>query len=206
MLFRSWMKNAWPVKAQALGGRHYRGDYIDQNFDTYAVEYTYPDGSKLFFDGRTMLGCRNDMSSVVHGSKGSAIVSSSGHTPGRVRIFSGQRQHRDDVTWAYPQPEKNPYRLEWEDLVEAVVKDLPYNEVPRGVEASLVTSMGRMAAHTGMEITFDQMLNCEHEFAPNVAEMTPDGPAPVMPDDDGAYPVPMPGVNTEQEYVYEPKA
>ncbi|MEC8302558.1 MAG: Gfo/Idh/MocA family oxidoreductase, partial [Planctomycetota bacterium] len=202
----SWMKNAWPVKAQALGGRHYRGDYIDQNFDTYAVEYTYPDGSKLFFDGRTMLGCRNDMSSVVHGSKGSAIVSSSGHTPGRVRIFSGQRQHRDDVTWAYPQPEKNPYRLEWEDLVEAVVKDLPYNEVPRGVEASLVTSMGRMAAHTGMEITFDQMLNCEHEFAPNVAEMTPDGPAPVMPDEDGAYPVPMPGVNTEQEYVYEPKA
>lgn len=202
----SWMKNAWPVKAQALGGRHYRGDYIDQNFDTYAVEYTYPDGSKLFFDGRTMLGCRNDMSSVVHGSKGSAIVSSSGHTPGRVRIFSGQRQHRDDVTWAYPQPEKNPYRLEWEDLVEAVVKDLPYNEVPRGVEASLVTSMGRMAAHTGMEITFDQMLNCEHEFAPNVAEMTADGPAPVMPDEDGAYPVPMPGVNTEQEYVYEPKA
>lgn len=202
----SWMKNAWPVKAQALGGRHYRGDYIDQNFDTYAVEYTYPDGSKLFFDGRTMLGCRNDMSSVVHGSKGSAIVSSSGHTPGRVRIFSGQRQHRDDVTWAYPQPEKNPYRLEWEDLVEAVVKDLPYNEVPRGVEASLVTSMGRMAAHTGMEITYDQMLNCEHEFAPNVAELTPDGPAPVMPNEDGSYPVPMPGINTEQEYVYEPKA
>ena len=22
-----WMKNAWPVKAQASGGRHYRGDY-----------------------------------------------------------------------------------------------------------------------------------------------------------------------------------
>ena len=35
------MKNAWPVKAQALGGRHYRGDYVDQNFDTYSVEYTF---------------------------------------------------------------------------------------------------------------------------------------------------------------------
>jgi predicted dehydrogenase len=32
-----WMKNKWPVKASALGGRHYRGDYIDQNFDTYSV-------------------------------------------------------------------------------------------------------------------------------------------------------------------------
>ena len=41
------MKDAWPVKAQAVGGRHYRGDYIDQNFDTYSVEYTFADGTKL---------------------------------------------------------------------------------------------------------------------------------------------------------------
>lgn len=196
----SWMKNSWPVKAQALGGRHYRGDYIDQNFDSYAVEYTYDDGSKLFFDGRTMLGCRNDMSSTVHGSKGSAIVSTSGHTPGKVRTFSGQRQHRNDVVWAFPQPEENPYELEWIDLVDAVINNKPYNEVPRGVAASLTTSMGRMAAHTGQEITYDQMLNCEHEFAPNVANLTPDGPAPLMPNEDGTYPIPQPGIITDTEY------
>jgi hypothetical protein len=117
-----------------------------------------------------------------------------------VRIFSGQRQDRKEVVWAYPQPEKNPYRLEWIDLVDAVINDKPYNEVPRGVEASLVTSMGRMAAHTGQEITYEQMLDCPHEFAPDVANMTADGPAPVMPDADGKYPVPMPGVNKEVEY------
>ena len=198
----SWMKNAWPVKAQALGGRHYRGDYVDQNFDTYAVEYTYPDGAKLFFDGRTMLGCMNKMSSVVHGSKGSAIVSTSGHTPGKVRTFKGQHQNRKDVLWAFPQPEKNPYDLEWEDLVEAIITDTPYNEVPRGVQASLTTSMGRMAAHTGQEITFDQMLNCPVELAPDIANFTPEGPAPVMPDDEGngTYPVPMPGINKDFEF------
>lgn len=196
----SWMKNAWPVKAQALGGRHYRGDFVDQNFDTYAVEFTYPDGSKLFFDGRTMLGCRNDMSSTVHGSKGSAVVSTSGHTPGRVKIFTGQRQHRDDIAWAYPQPEKNPYKLEWIDLVDAIINDKPHNEVPRGVEASLVTSMGRMAAHTGQEITYDQMLNCPMEFAPGVAKLTPDGPAPLTPNEEGKYPIPQPGKVTEVEY------
>lgn len=195
-----WMKDAWPVKAQALGGRHYRGDYVDQNFDTYAVEYTFEDGSKLFFDGRTMPGCYNDMSSVVHGSKGSAIVSTAGHTPGRVRIFSGQRQHRRDVTWAYPQPEENPYQLEWNDLVDAIINDKPYNEVPRGVQASLVTSMGRMAAHTGQEITLEQMTNCPHEFAPNVADFTPDSAAPVMPDANGRYPLPMPGIHIDIEY------
>jgi len=196
----SWMKNSWPVKAQALGGRHYRKDFIDQNFDTYAVEYTYDDGSKLFFDGRTMLGCYNNMSSVVHGSQGSAIVSTSGHTPGKVRTFSGQRQHRKDVVWAYPQPEENPYRLEWVDLIDAIINDKPYNEVPRGVEASLVTSMGRMAAHTGRLVTYDDMLECEHEFAPNVASLTPDGPAPLAPNEDGTYPVPMPGITTETEW------
>ena len=196
----SWMKNSWPVKAHALGGRHYRKNFVDQNFDAYSVEYTYEDGSKLFFNGRTMLGCRNHMSSVVHGSKGSAIVSMSGHSPGKVRIFSGQRQHRDDLVWAYPQPEKNPYVLEWFDLVDAIVNNKPYNEVPRGVAASLATSMGRMAAHTGQEITHEQMLNCPHEFAPNVAKLTPDGPAPVMPDKDGKYPVPTPGQNRETEY------
>jgi predicted dehydrogenase len=196
----SWMKNSWPIKAQALGGRHYRNDYIDQNFDTYAVEYTYDDGSKLYFDGRTMLGCMNDMSSTVHGSKGSAIVSTSGHTPGRVRTFSGQRQHRKDVVWAYPQPEENPYVLEWIDLVDAIVNNKPYNEVPRGVEASLVTSMGRMAAHTGQEITYDKMLNCQHEFAPQVASLTADGPAPLMPKEDGSYPVPQPGIITDTEW------
>ncbi|MCH8048030.1 MAG: Gfo/Idh/MocA family oxidoreductase [Planctomycetes bacterium] len=196
----SWMKNAWPVKAQTLGGRHYRGDFIDQNFDSYAVEYTYPDGTKLFFDGRTMLGCKNQMSSVVHGSKGSAIVSTSGHTPGRVRIFTGQRQHRREVAWAYPQPEKNPYRLEWQDLVDAIINDKPYNEVPRGTQASLVTSMARMAAHTGQDITYDQMLNAPQEFAPNVATMTADGPAPVTSDKDGKYPIPMPGIHRDVEY------
>ena len=137
----SWMKNAWPIKAHAVGGRHYRGDFIDQNMDTYSVEYTYEDGSKLFFDGRTMLGCNNKMSSVVHGSKGSAYVSMSGHKPGKVRTFKGQNQVNDDIVWKYPQPEENPYQLEWDDLIDAIVNDKPYNEIPRGVEASLVTSM-----------------------------------------------------------------
>lgn len=196
----SWMKNAWPVKAQALGGRHFRGDYVDQNFDVYAVEYTFDDGTKFFFDGRTMTGCRNDMSSVVHGTRGSAIVSEAGHTPGKVRTFSGQRQHRREVVWAYPQPEQNPYQLEWDDLVEAIINDSPFNEVPRGVEASLVTNMGRLAAHTGREITYQEALDWPQELAPEVTEFRPDGPAPVMPDTNGKYPVPMPGMHPDSEY------
>ena len=195
-----WMKNAWPIKAQALGGRHFRGDYIDQNFDNYSVEYTFGDGSKFFFDGRTMIGARNDMSSVVHGTKGSGIVSTSGHFPGKCRTFKGQNQDKASQIWAYPQPEQNPYVLEWKDLLDAITQDKPHNEVPRSVQACLVSNMGRMAAHTGQEITFEQALNCPHDMAPGVAEFTIKGPAPVMPNEDGKYPVPMPGVNNEREY------
>src|SRR5690348_6709149 len=160
-----WMKNAWPIKAQALGGRHYRGDYVDQNFDNYSVEYTFEDGSKFFFDGRTMIGARNDMSSIVHGTKGSGIVSTSGHFPGKCRIFKNQHQDKKSMVWHCPEPEKNPYTLEWQDLIGAITENKPYNEVPRAIQACLVSNMGRMAAHTAQEITFDQIVNCPHEMA-----------------------------------------
>jgi hypothetical protein len=194
------MKNAWPIKAQALGGRHFRGDYVDQNFDNYSVEYTFDDGTKFFFDGRTMIGTRNDMSSVVHGSKGSGIVSTSGHYPGKCRTFKGQKQDRASTVWSASQPELSPYTMEWKDLIEAVTDDKPYNEVPRAIEACLVSNMGRMAAHTGQEITYEQLLACPHEMAPGVAEFAKNGPAPVMPDADGKYPIPIPGVTIDREY------
>jgi len=196
-----WMKDAWPVKAQALGGRHYRGTAIDQNFDNYSVEYTFEDGSKFFMNGRTMNGCHDEFASYAHGSKGLAIISTSSHSPARCRIFKGQNIKREDMVWAFPQPEPDPYQLEWEDLITAIRENKPYNEVPRGVAASVVTSMGRMAAHTGQVVTYDEMLNHEHEFAPDVDKLTPNGPAPVMPGQDGKYPIPMPGVTKKREYA-----
>ena len=69
-----------------------------------------------------------------------------------------------------------------------------------GVEASLVTSMGRMAAHTGQIVTFDQMLNCEHEFAPGLEKLTFESEAPLMPGAGGKYPVPEPGIKKTREY------
>jgi predicted dehydrogenase len=196
-----WMKDAWPVRAQASGGRHYRGDFIDQNFDSYSVEYTYPDGAKLFLQGRTIPGCHNEFTTQIHGSKGSGIVSYSGHTPAKPRLFKGQdTTKQSDVIWKYRGDEGDPYQHEWEDLMTAIRADKPYNEAKRGAQASLVTAMGRMAAHTGQVITYDQMLKCEHEFAPEVDKLVIDGPAPVQAGANGKYPVPEPGIKTDREY------
>jgi predicted dehydrogenase len=194
------MKGVWPIKAQGLGGRHYRGKSVDQNFDNYSIEYTFEDGTKLFFGGRCEPGCKDEFASYVHGTKGSGIISTAAHAPGRCRIFKGQNMTRADMTWAFPQPEQSPYQLEWDDLVEAIRNDKPYNEAKRGAIASLVTSMGRMAAHTGQEITYDDMLNCPHEFAPEVDKFTMDSPPPLKSDADGKYPVPEPGIKKDREY------
>jgi predicted dehydrogenase len=208
----SWMKGAWPVEANAVGGRHYRGNSLDQNFDVYSVQYTFPDGTKLFFEGRNMAGCRDEFASYANGSKGSAVISTLAHTPGMTRIYRGQKMPTvtsqndlplaDDpnLVWAFPQPEKSPYQWEWDDLTEAIRENKPYNEVKRGAEASLVASMGRMAAHTGQTITFERMLQCDHEFAPGVDKLVLDGPAPLQLDIEGRYPVPEPGIKKEREY------
>jgi predicted dehydrogenase len=195
-----WMKDAWPVSAKGSGGRHYRGEYIDQNFDSYSTEFTFADGTKLYLEGRCMQGCHQEFASYVHGTRGSAIVSQSGHTPSHCRTFRSQNMVNAEVVWRCMDNEPNPYVLEWDDLLDAIRRDLPYNEVRRGVEASLVTAMGRMACHTGRVVTRQQMLNHTHEFAPGVAELTFNSPAPILLGNDGRYAVPQPGIVTQREY------
>jgi predicted dehydrogenase len=196
-----WMKGAWPVQAKGSGARCYRENYIDQNFDNYSVEYTFDDGAKLLLEGRNIPSCTQEFASYAHGTKGSAVISSNSHSPARCRIYKGQKFTKKDLVWAFPQPEANPYQLEWEHLIHAIRKDLLYNEVRRGAEASLVTSMGRMACHTGQTITFEEMLNCAHEFAPDVDKLAMDSPAPLRIDtSSGHYPWPQPGILRDREF------
>jgi len=195
-----WMKDAWPVRADGQGSRCYRGDSVDQNFDHYSVEYTYPDGTKLFLTSRYMPGCREEFASYAHGTKGSAVISTFMHTPAKCRIFKGHSLTRADMTWAFPQPEPNPYQLEWDHLVEAIRRDKPFNEAKRGIEASLVVLMARKAVHTGQSVTFEEMLNDAHDFAPGLDQLTMNSPAPVQLGSDGLYPVPQPGRLKDREF------
>jgi hypothetical protein len=154
------------------------------------------------FDGRCMTGCQDMYSSYIHGTKGSAIASKSGDCGAPSTTFKGQSPKRSDLIWqSEVKPEEaDPYQNEWNDLIAAIRADQPYNEVRRGVETSLVTSMGRMAAHTGQEITYEDMLNCEHEMAPGLDKLTMGSPAPLQAGPDGRYPVPMPGRIKNREY------
>ena len=66
-----------------------RGNSVDQNFDNYSVEYTFADGTKLFFNGRSETGCHDEFASYAHGTKGSAIISTAATRPGQVPHLQG---------------------------------------------------------------------------------------------------------------------
>ncbi len=199
----SWMKGAWPVKAQGVGGRHYKladdgSPYVDQNFDSYGIEYTFADDTKLLFDGRCIAGAGQNYASYVHGTKGFAVASKGGDCGAPSSLYKGLGEVAANKLWESTDG-SSPYQNEWNDLLDAIVNNKAYNEVKRGVETSLVTSMGRASAHIGQEITFDQMLNSDHEFAPGIDTLTKDSPAPLIADAKGMYPQPEPG-KKKREY------
>jgi predicted dehydrogenase len=196
-----WMKDGWPVEAKASGGRHYRGNNVDQNFDHYSVEYTFDDGAKLFLEGRTIDNCKQEFASYAHGTKGSAIISANSHYSGKCPVYKNQKiKDKKSQIWIGKRDEPNPYQVEWNVMIDAIRNDKKHNEVERGVMASLVTVMGRLAAHTGRVWTLKETLAHEHEFAPKVEEFTFDAPAPVQADSEGKYPVPEPGKKIKREY------
>ena len=148
-----------------------------------------------------MPGCVREFASYAHGSKGLGVISTASHTPAKCRIYSGQTIAKENLQWEFPQPEENPYQLEWDDLIAAIRNDEPYNEVERGVMASAVTSMGRMAAHTGQEVTLEGFMKHKHEFAPGIDKLTMDSESPLKANAEGKYNVPMPGLVKNQEYL-----
>ena len=191
-----WIKDGWPVKAEGLGGREPNSDDCSQNLHTYAIEYTFADGTKALVNSRSMQNCHNDFATFVHGTKCAAQFSGNVHAP-TVHIYRDQRTDKNDMTWQPPREKMSPYQVEWDELLGAIRNNRPHNEVRRAAYANLVSIMGRAAIHSGQIITWDEMLASNFKFCSNVADLTYDSPAPVQADAQGRYPVPIPGKWTE---------
>ncbi|MBN1845066.1 MAG: Gfo/Idh/MocA family oxidoreductase [Sedimentisphaerales bacterium] len=184
-----WCKDAWPVSAQGQGGRQVRTQ-PDQLFDHYAVEYTFPDGTRLFAQGRHMDNCWGFFGDVIHGATGSAVLGEGITVP---QIYKGHRQTPESLIWKYDGPRHNAYEQEHKLLFEAIRQDKPYNEAERCAYAALAGILGRMAAESGKQITWAEALASNLELAPGLDGFTMDSTPPVVPDDQGRYPVAMPG-------------
>jgi predicted dehydrogenase len=185
-----WIKDAWPVSAQGQGGRQVRTE-PDQLFDHYAVEYSFADGTRMFAQGRHIAACWDFCGNVIHGAKGSAVGSGWGQRPA---IYKGHKRTRQDLIWEYKGPECNDYQAEHDLLFDAIRHDKPHNEAERCAKATMAGIIGRMAAESGKEVTWDQAIQSNLELAPGLNQYTMDSNPPVMPDAQGHYPIAMPGM------------
>jgi len=185
-----WVKDAWPVSAQGQGGRQVRTE-ADQLFDHYAVEYSFGDGTRLFAQGRHQANTWGFFGDVIHGAKGSAVL---GEGIPQPKIYKAHQQSAENQIWEYQGPPCNQYQKEHDLLFAAIREDKPYNETERCAYAAMTGILGRMAAESGQLITWEQALASDLELAPGLDQYTMGSDAPVKADEQGRYPIALPGI------------
>jgi predicted dehydrogenase len=175
----NWIKDATPVKAQALGGRQVRtGKGTGQIFDHGCVEYEYADGCRYYAFGRQSPGCYQHVGQYAHGTKGMLPVGVG------LKILAAQVGARE-----------NPYQQQHDRLFAAIrgTGDKVF-EADYGATSTLSAILGRMALYSGKEVTWDEAMSSNLRLAPATYALDTD--PPVLPDNDGNYPVAMPGFTT----------
>jgi len=191
-----WIKDAWPVSAVGMGGREPHSEDHGQNVDVYSMEFTFADGTKAFGGFRRMSKTRSEFATFIHGTKCAAQFSGRTHAA-TVHMFKDQRIEKDNIAWTPTKDAYSPWQYEWNHFIESIRKDRPHNEIKRAVYSDFTSLMGRAACHTGQMVTWDQIMKSDFQFCKNLDDLDYDSPPPVKADENGQFPVPVPGRWTE---------
>lgn len=166
-----WVLGELPVKAMGVGGRQFRTDpKYGHIYDHFGVDYEYANGARIHSMCRQIPGTASRVGESFIGTKGTSDAS---------RRITGPN------AWTYVQPERrsNGFVQEHTDLVASIRSGNPYNELKQIAESTLVAIMGREAAYTGQEMTWNGVLNAKLDLTPPIPGY---GPMTVPP-------IPMPG-------------
>ena len=191
-----WIKDAWPVSVHGLGGRVPHSEDHGQNIDVYSMEFTFADGTKAFCGFRRINKCGKDFATYIHGTRCAAQFSGNVHAA-TVHMFKDQRIERDNISWTPEKDRYSPWQYEWNVFIGNIRNDRPHNEIKRAVYSDLTSLMGRAACHTGQTVTWDQIMNSNFQFCSYLDELNYDSPPPVKADNNGRFPVPIPGAWSE---------
>jgi len=186
-----WVKNALPVKALGFGGRSKPG-LGGQFFDTYYTEFEFADGTYFTSHYTNRSNCFARYGDFAHGTKGSAVLMDS-LAQAKTRLYKKQSMVPENLLWAYPGQEPNPYHIEHNLLFDAIRNDKPYNEGYRACDASFASLLALAAINSGQIVTWDQIVNSEFKRVDNIDTLTFDSEPPVKPNADGSYPYAIPG-------------
>ncbi len=173
-------KMAWamhdepPLKCVGLGGRQSRtGPEFGHIFDHFAITYEYKNGVKMFHTCRQQAGCSGDNSDTILGSDGIGRIvevnvshSITGKQPWRHRRRPGEKGG-------------DMYQNEHDVLFASIRAGKPINDGERMAKSSLLAIMGRMAAYTGREVTWEQALSSKEDLTPPRYEFGPLATPPV---------------------------
>ncbi len=156
----NWVLDAHPVKVVASGGRAWKPleERYGDLWDNFTCDFEYENGVHMLSMSRHWRNSKNAVFEEVTGTEGK----SSCRDMGRDR--------------------SDPYVNEIIALVESIRGERPYvNEGVQTSESTLTAIMGRMAAYTGQEVTWDDALNANEDLVPAVLDFDheyPVGPIP----------------------------
>ncbi|TWT37996.1 Inositol 2-dehydrogenase [Posidoniimonas corsicana] len=177
----NWLFGSLPEYAYGMGGREVRtGKQFGQIFDHHMVEFTMPGGATMLSACRQQAGCVTNVSEHAHGTAGSADISG-----GRIFKPNGQ------IAWKFEGRNPQGHQQEQTDLIANLRKGVIQNETEYGATSTMAAILGRMVTYSGKQIRWDDAIASEMSLAGDLNSW--DASAPVTPDDEGRYPVPVPG-------------
>jgi len=175
------MQETPPVKCHGFGGRSSSHLLLGDVFDHHAVVYHYANGVRGYAFCRTTRACYNENSSIILGTKGTAI-------PTRSQI-TGENE------WRFSGKGENPYDAEHREFLKSIRAGTPLNCGDYMARSTLVTIMGQLSCYSGQEVTWDQVTKSDYYIPPKPEDCTWDMEPPTQPDEEGVYPVcAMPGI------------
>ena len=158
-----------PVSCVAVGGRQIPAE--DGNiFDHFEVNYVYPNGVRAFLASRQIENCYNENSDYIMGTKGACTI---GRGP-NPRI-TGEK------SWTYQGVKNDMYQAEHDALFASIRQGKPINNGQRLATSTILAIMGRMAAYTGQQVTWEEALNSQESLFPARLEWKMSHPVPPMP-------------------------
>lgn len=182
----NWFKNAYPVKAQGMGGREVRkGKDSGEIYDHHFVEFQYADGSIYNSQCRQIPGTMNVYGDIMIGTKGKINTLNNHFTDLKGRVLYQFDQKNDNV----------PYQTEHDELFEAVAKNqYKFADAEHGANSTMTGILGRMATYSGQTIEWDKAMALSMNFQPDTYAF--DATPRSAPDANGNYKIPVPGVTT----------
>src|SRR5207245_2387427 len=147
----------YPTMCTGMGGLQVPvGTKYANIYDHFAAVYEYDNGVKIFSNTRQMANCVGDMKVYALGAGGRAVLS---ERPREMGVTGAE-------TWRPRGADNDFYQTEHDKLFAAIRQGRPINNGDYMARSTLMAIMARMAAYTGLEITWEQAMNSKEDLTP----------------------------------------